>query len=119
VEFFRLFVGQLARKDLVLSIQETITSKLERAFAPHFLLVENESHNHSVAPGSESHFRVIVVSSEFNGKSRIVRQQAVYKVLADEFQQGLHALSQFTYTAEEWALRQEVPHSPVCASKQK
>ncbi len=43
-------------------LQEVIETKLHNAFQPDYLKVLNESYMHNVAPGSESHFKVIVVS---------------------------------------------------------
>ncbi len=63
---------------------------------------------HNVPEGAESHFKIILVSSEFTDVSRVKRQQRVYKALQSVFQQGLHALAQKTYSPEEWA---EVPES--------
>src|SRR5690606_14648555 len=89
--------------------------KLQAAFAPARLEVVNESHMHSVPPGSESHFRVVLVSAGFDGKRAVARHQAVYRVLADELAGGVHALALHTYTEQEWAQRgAEAPASPEC-----
>ena len=59
--------------------------------------VEDDSLNHkghAGAPeGAESHFNVSIKSYKFEGKTRIARQKMVLKLLADEFNSGLHALS--------------------------
>ena len=52
--------------------------------------------------GDGQHFEAIVVSSEFAGKSRIARQQLVYKTLGERMLGEIHALSMKTYTPEEW-----------------
>jgi BolA protein len=83
-------------------IQKTIEYKLTEAFAPAFLEVENESHRHSVAPGSESHFKVTVVSGQFEGLKLRERHQAVYQVLEEELSGGVHALSIRAQTPEQW-----------------
>lgn len=85
-----------------MKIQQQIQEKLKLAFTPIELVVENESHNHSVPAGSETHFKVLIVSDHFQGLSRIERQQAIYKVLSDELKSGVHALSQRVYTSQEW-----------------
>ncbi len=94
-------------------IQQLIERKLTDAFRPDFLQVENESHNHAVPVGSESHFKLIIVSGQFVGKRPVQRQQAVYGVLAEALAAGVHALAMHTYTPEEWASAQ-VPASPAC-----
>ncbi|XP_050022741.2 bolA-like protein 1 isoform X2 [Dermacentor andersoni] len=48
-----------------------ILNKLKEALNPQELLVENESYMHNVPKGSETHFRVTVVSSMFEGKSLV------------------------------------------------
>ena len=45
--------------DQITSVEKTIREKLNQ-FSPEFVEVENESHMHRVAPGSESHFKVTV-----------------------------------------------------------
>lgn len=67
-----------------------------------YLELENESHGHNVPKGSETHFRLIVVSAQFEGQSRVNRQRRVYELLADERSRGLHALALWTYTPDEW-----------------
>ncbi|MGI9323235.1 MAG: BolA family protein [Pseudomonadales bacterium] len=37
----------------------------------------NESGNHNVPPGSESHFKLVLVSSEFDGKPLVQRHRLV------------------------------------------
>lgn len=57
---------------------------------------------HLSVTGDGQHFEAIVVSEEFAGKSRIARQQLVYKTLGDRMKGEIHALSMKTYTPEEW-----------------
>ena len=51
-----------------MTIQADIERKINDALQPVFLQVANESHMHNVPPGSESHFKVTVVSTEFDAK---------------------------------------------------
>ncbi len=78
-------------------MQDTIEEKLTAAFAPARLEVANESHmhaGHASSPGSgESHFRVLVVSDRFQGKSRLERHRMVNEALAGELAGGIHALA--------------------------
>lgn len=48
------------------------------------------------------HFDAIIVSSDFEGKSRIQRHQMVFKTLGNRMQQDIHALSVKTLTPAEW-----------------
>lgn len=97
-----------------MSAQQTITEKLRQAFQVQALQVENESHSHSVPKNSETHFKVVLVSDDFAGMRKIARHQAVYKVLSEELQNGVHALALHLYTGEEWADRETAPESPAC-----
>jgi BolA protein len=77
--------------------------------------VINESYMHKVAPGSETHFRVVVVSEGFRDQNRVARHRMVHSVLAQELAQGVHALAVETYVAEQWRARQEkMQVSPPC-----
>ncbi len=58
---------------------------------------------HLSVDGDGAHFEALIVSSVFEGKSRIQRQQAVYKALGGRMESGeIHALSMRTLTPEEW-----------------
>lgn len=95
-------------------LEAAIVSKLTQEFAPEHLEVVNESHQHNVPPGSESHFKVTMVSSAFVGKRQVQRHQAVYGILAEELAGGVHALALHTYAPEEWQGPKQVPVSPAC-----
>ncbi len=95
-------------------IQQSIQSHLEQALAPQYLEVLNESARHSVPPGSETHFRVVVVSAAFEGERSVQRHRRVHAALAGELAGGVHALSVHAYTPGEWRARSAAPESPDC-----
>ena len=98
-----------------MSMQETIYAKLQQELAPLHLEVINESSMHNVPPGSESHFKVVVVSERFQGEKLLARHRLVNRTLAAELQGGVHALALHTLTPEEWfAKGGAVPASPEC-----
>ena len=98
-----------------MSTQTQIETKLEAAFTPTFLEVVNESHMHNVPPGSESHFKVTVVSALFHQRQLVARHRMVNKALADELAGTVHALALHTLTPDEWFERAGVtPDSPQC-----
>ena len=75
----------------------------------------NESFKHNVPEGSESHFKVVIVTPAFSGERLIKRHRAVNLVLKDELANDIHALALHTYTQEEWKkLFGEFPQSPNC-----
>jgi BolA protein len=99
-----------------MSIATTIEKKLLTAFSPLHLDVVNESNNHNVPPGSESHFKVIIVSNHFEDERLIKRHRAVNSVLAEELAEKIHALALHTYTEKEWHdyYAENTPLSPNC-----
>jgi len=98
-----------------MSLQSIIEEKLNQAFSPQYLLVENESHMHNVPAGSEMHFKVQIVSDDFIGQMLLKRHRSVNKVLEQELAGPIHALSMHTFTKDEWQQRNgEVVKSPPC-----
>jgi stress-induced morphogen len=85
-----------------MKLENAIRKKIEEAFQPSFLEIENESQKHHRPPGSETHFRVVIVSEKFQGLSRVDRQRKVSGLFQTEFDEGLHAFSQKTFTPTEW-----------------
>lgn len=78
-------------------VAEAIRSKLQAAFSPERLDVEDQSAQHAghsgAREGGESHFDVVIVAAAFQGQGRVARQRAVYAALADELAGPVHALS--------------------------
>ena len=78
-------------------VEDAMRRKLMEALTPLALEIENESHRHAGHAGSpgtgESHFRLRVVSSAFDGMNRVDRQRLVYSILADELKGPVHALA--------------------------
>lgn len=95
-------------------IQQAIERKLRGELTPIVLDVINESSMHSVPPGSETHFKVTVVSSAFEGKSLVERHRLVYAVLDEEMRGGIHALTITSRTPAEWEKNAAVAPSPAC-----
>lgn len=94
---------------------EMIEQRLADSFAPAHLEVVNESGNHNVPEGSETHFKVVLVSPAFEGQRLIARHRAVNAVLAEALAGGVHALAIHTYTEAEWRARfGTAPMSPPC-----
>ncbi len=95
--------------------QQQITDKLNQSFAPDYLEVVDESGQHNVPPGSESHFKVTIVASEFRRLGLVKRHQAVYSALSELMEDGIHALALHTLSPEEWqAKKSPVAESPPC-----
>jgi stress-induced morphogen len=91
-----------------------IEEKLSARLSPSVLEVVNESGMHSVPKGSETHFKVVVVSDAFQGQSLVERHRLVYQLLDEELRGGVHALAITSRTPDEWARRNAVASSPPC-----
>ena len=52
--------------------------------------------------GDGHHFEALIVSTEFEGKTRVARHQMVYAALGDRMREEIHALSMKTLTPEEF-----------------
>ncbi len=98
-----------------MTTQSIIEKKLADDFNPLHLDVTNESNNHNVPEGSESHFKVVVVSPDFTGKNLLARHRMINSTLADELKNSIHALAIHTYTEDEWQKESNgAPMSPPC-----
>jgi BolA protein len=96
-----------------MTVKQQIEEKLATRFAPAHLEVVDESHQHNVPEGSESHFKVVLVSDAFDGKSLVSRHRMVYDLLAAELQSRVHALALHTYSPADWQ-KSMAPASPRC-----
>lgn len=102
------------------SRQQRIIDMLEKHLNLSLLEVIDETFMHNVPNDSESHFKVIAISDEFDGLSLLKRHQLLNRLLQEEFSSGLHALSLNTYTLSEWRRRQEKANtSPTCLGGKK
>ncbi|MDF1780332.1 MAG: BolA/IbaG family iron-sulfur metabolism protein [Alcanivoracaceae bacterium] len=98
-----------------MSVATEIELKVRAGLVVEHLGLENESHMHNVAPGSETHFRLVVVSPDFEGVILVRRHQRIYALLDEELKAGVHALALHTFTPEEWRARQgDAAASPKC-----
>jgi acid stress-induced BolA-like protein IbaG/YrbA len=59
--------------------------------------------SHLAVEGDGRHFFATIVSSAFEGRSRVARHQQVYAALGDRMREQIHALSMKTLTPAEWA----------------
>jgi len=98
-----------------MKIEEQIRQRLVDHLQPQYLEVINESGNHSVPAGSESHFKVVLVSERFVGLPTLKCHRLVYGALAEELAGPVHALALHTYSPQQWSLKESpAPSSPVC-----
>lgn len=97
-------------------VASTIESKLTTQLKPTFLNIINESYMHNVPKGSETHFKVVIVSDQFTQmKNLIQRHRAVNEILSEELASGVHALSIVAKTPQQWQdMDGQIEPSPKC-----
>ena len=98
-----------------MQLHNTITTALSSSFNITHLDVINESHRHNVPPNSETHFKVVLASPDFEGQRKVARHQRVYQALDEAIKKGVHALALHIYTEQEWRQESDGAHpSPNC-----
>ena len=79
---------------------------INERFQPYFFFVNDVSEQHrghqSFKENVESHFEVIIVSQEFDNKSKIIRHRMINECLQEDFQSDLHSVSIKAYTIDEY-----------------
>ena len=96
-----------------MSKAEEIEAALVEALEPAYVDVEDESHMHNVPKGAQSHFKVVIVSSSFDGKPLVARHRQVNGIVDMQARQ-IHALALHTFTPAEWSERGHDLESPDC-----
>lgn len=99
-----------------MNVRETIERKLaEGVSGVRHLEVTNESDRHNVPPGSESHFKLVLVADAFEGAGLLARHRLINTLLATELAGPVHALAIHAYTRAEWEERMgRALMSPPC-----
>ncbi len=87
-----------------MTMEERIREKLQKNFTPIVLDVIDDSEAHrghgGYREGGGTHFNVIIKAEAFNGLNRVGQQRLINKALAQEFEDGLHALSLVVQSAD-------------------
>ncbi len=94
---------------------EKIKKILLDSFEISRLEIENDSSKHS-RPGNDTHYRVLVVSEDFKGLSKVKRHQSVYSACQILFDEGLHSMSLQIFSLSE-DKGQVLLDPSLCASK--
>ena len=78
-----------------MSKAEAIQKALERVFQESEIEIVNDSEAHRGHGGysdGETHFKLIIKSSKFNGMSRLKKHRAVHEALGSALLRKIHAL---------------------------
>lgn len=84
---------------------ELIEQRLRERLAPTHLELLDDSAKHAGHRGATSaggHYRLVIVSNEFEGRSLIERHRLVNEAVRDLFGLKIHALSMQTLTPDQW-----------------
>lgn len=97
-------------------IETKIVDKIMSAFPQSYFEVKNESFMHHVPEGSETHFRIVIVSEAFVDKKILQRHRMVQSELK-ECLALVKAIHLVTHTPEEWKNEQShLVRSPSCVN---
>lgn len=97
-------------------IESQIVNTLKTSMDLFSLKIINESFMHNVPEGSESHFKIVIVSEDFLNLTMIQRHKLVYKKL-DNLMTKIHALSIHAFDKNEFKLNPIILDSPECANR--
>ena len=97
-------------------IENKIVYTLNQCMNISSLKIQNESFMHNVPDGSESHFKVVIVSNDFENLSLIKRHKLVHNHLKN-MMKNIHAISIHAFNEEEFKLNPIILDSPECANK--
>ena len=79
-----------------MNVAEQIRSRLAAALHPETLELTDASALHAghagAAPGGNTHWRLVIVSPAFAGKSTVERHRMVYGAIGDLMSRPIHAL---------------------------
>lgn len=97
-----------------MNVAEQLENRVRQGLQVDSLKIENESHMHS-GPATESHFKLALVSPDFEGLAKVRRHQKVYALVAELMHNPIHALALHLYTPAEWQAQEgRIPASPTC-----
>jgi len=97
-------------------IESQIVNTLKTSMDLFSLKIINESFMHNVPEGSESHFKIVIVSEDFLNLTMIQRHKLVYKKL-NNLMTKIHALSIHAFDKNEFKLNPIILDSPECAHR--
>ena len=80
-----------------MKVAKKIEDKILQELTPTRFELIDESHLHSgpvgARPEGETHFRLCVSSPKLSGKSRLEKQRVIHRILKEELEGPVHALS--------------------------
>lgn len=86
-------------------MRDALESRIRDSLSASHVEVVDESHlhvGHAGATGGGGHFRAVIVSSRFEGLSRVKAQQLVYAAMGEWMGREIHALSMQIFTPDAW-----------------
>ena len=100
------------------NIAQQLQQRLQQLNPSHLEIINESSGHGGYFPGKESHFKVVMVSTAFDGLRLVQRHQRIYALAAELINPArIHALAIHAYTPSEW--QGQAPASPACAHEPK
>ena len=92
-----------------MNTQLKIEKKLRTYFNVHVLNIIDESHKHvnHKKDTNGGHFKLLIVSNDFDNISLIKRHQLIYSILNEEMKK-IHAIAIHPFTPEEWKEKRNI-----------
>lgn len=88
-----------------MSVSQIISQKLHSSISINTLDVIDESHLHkghlNWSPDGETHFKITIISKDFDSMSKVQRHKLIYKILEKELREKIHALTIKTISLKE------------------
>ena len=105
----------LKTKHYLISTNLRLLVSLSYSIYLMFLYIYTSVHTLLRPKNSETHFKVVVVSSKFDSvKSPLQRHRLINATLAEELEGPVHALSIVAKSPAQWERNQNIPASPNC-----
>ena len=83
---------------------ELIKNKIKEEINISQIEIIDQSANHEDHPGNSGggHYKALIISNDFSGKTLVERHQMIYKALGKLMTNEIHAFSMQTYTVSEF-----------------
>ena len=83
-------------------MKKVIYKKIKSKINIFYLKIYNDNQKHILQNNSINHFRLIIVSKNFNNLSLIHRHKKIYSILSQYIPKKIYSLQIFTYDIQEW-----------------
>ncbi|CAL4324088.1 DNA-binding transcriptional regulator BolA [Buchnera aphidicola (Thelaxes suberi)] len=90
-----------------------IEKKIKEKINVISLSINNESYLHN-NKNKQQHYKIVIISNQFNNITLIERHRTIYKILNNEFNKSIFSLNLYTFTLIEWKKKNSKIFSIPC-----